>query len=65
MVSDGDANGSSSFPRARSERGEPPSSAEKSPEMAQPREGSAKALFVCFVGIFICYFYYGILQEKM
>ncbi|XP_022084670.1 solute carrier family 35 member B1-like [Acanthaster planci] len=34
-------------------------------EMQRSDEGSVKALIVCFVGIFVCYFYYGILQEKI
>lgn len=29
------------------------------------RQGSASKLMVCAIGIFVCYFYYGIIQEKM
>ena len=45
------------------------SSAKTSPrslaEMSAPQTGSTRQLAVCFLGIFVCYFYYGILQEKM
>ena len=33
--------------------------------MAQPADGSTLKLLVCFAGIFISYFVYGLLQEKM
>lgn len=29
------------------------------------RQGSTSKLLVCALGIFVCYFYYGIVQEKM
>lgn len=45
------------------------SSAKTSPrslaEMSAPQTGSTRQLAVCFLGIFVCYFYYGILQEKI
>ena len=34
-------------------------------EMANPKEGSRAKFIVCFMGIFVSYFVYGILQEKM
>ncbi|XP_038077782.1 solute carrier family 35 member B1-like [Patiria miniata] len=42
-----------------------PASSELNDNMLRPNEGSVQALIVCFVGIFVCYFYYGILQEKI
>lgn len=30
-----------------------------------PASGSTRRLIICALGIFICYFYYGIIQEKM
>ncbi|XP_072020094.1 solute carrier family 35 member B1-like [Amphiura filiformis] len=30
-----------------------------------PASGSTRQLIICFLGIFVCYFYYGILQEKI
>ena len=38
------------------------SSAEKPTIMGEP---STRNLIICAGGIFFCYFYYGILQEKM
>lgn len=36
------------------------------PEMAmQGSSGNRKQLIICFLGIFVSYFVYGILQEKM
>ena len=35
------------------------------PDVKNMGEGGTRKLAVCAAGIFFCYFYYGILQEKM
>ncbi|XP_033624743.1 solute carrier family 35 member B1-like [Asterias rubens] len=43
----------------------PSTSPQSSAGMSNHKEGSTRTLILCFAGIFVCYFYYGILQEKI